>query len=318
MILVLGGLAAAVQGETDPAGWLVRADQAAERANFTGTLSLLEDGVPPRTMMIEQGFDGRHTHQRWVSVSGGEECEIVRRANESAVVFPDRQVVIHGRPHSEGLIPNIRMDVEQVHRHYELEIQGREKIAGRDCQLVTAVSKDEYRYGCELCVDTASGLLLRARMVTPTGEKIEKFTFTSIDVLESIRHFAPDSFWMATDIRGFETVHLPYAAQPAPDHWQVGNRPPGFTEHLAVIRQLPGNPEPVYHMVLADALSRISVFITRLPEGGETQSRQFVRQALNGYITVRDGHQVTVIGGVPAETVRMIGDSLHRSADSLN
>ena len=318
LIMVLVGLAATVKGETDPASWLVRADQAAERANFTGTLSLLDGSLTQRTMKIEQGFDGRNTHQRWVSVSGGEECEILRRANESAVVFPDRRVVIHGRPDSEGLIPDIQMDIDQVDEHYELEVQGKEKIAGRDCQLVMAASKDEYRYGCEFCVDTASGLPLRARMVTPSGEKIEQFAFTSLDVLESIQEFAPNSFWLATDIHGFETINLPYGSQPAPGRWRVEDLPPGFEERLAVVRSLPNNPEPVYHMVLADALSRISVFITRLPEDGEVESQQFVRKALNGYVTVRDGHQVTVIGGVPAETVRMIGDSLHRNADSIN
>ena len=318
LIMVLAGLAATVRGETDPASWLVRADQAAERANFTGTLVLPDGGVTPRTMKIEQGFDGRNTHQRWVSASGGEECEILRRANESAVVFPDRRVVIHGRPDPEGLVPDIRMDLDRLSQHYELEVQGKEKIAGRDCQRVMAASKDEHRYGCELCVDTASGLALRARMVTPGGEKIETFTFTSIEVRESIRHFAPNSFWLATDTHGFETVHLPHGSHPAPGRWRVGDLPPGFEEHLAVVRKLPGNPEPVYHMVLADALSRISVFITRLPGDGEGESWQFARKALNGYVTVRDGHQVTVIGGVPAATVRMIGDSLHRSAESIN
>ena len=318
LIMVLVGLATTVKGEVDPASWLVRADQAAERANFTGTLSLLDGGVTQRTMKVKQGFDGRNTHQRWVSTSGGEECEIVRRANESAVVFPNRRVMIHGRQNPENLIPRIQRDIAQLKRYYQLETGGQEKVAGRPCQLVKATSRDNYRYGCELCVDTASGLPLRARMVTPSGEKIEKFAFTSVDVLESIQQFSPNSFWLATDTNGFETINLPYGSQPAPGQWRIENLPPGFVERLAVIRKLPLNPKPVYHIVLADALSRISVFVTRLPEDRQVKSRQFSRKALNGYITVRDGHQVTVIGGVPAETVRMIGDSVHRSADSMN
>lgn len=316
--MVLTGLAATAGAETDPARWLVRANQAAERANFTGVLFLHGGGAAQRTLRVEQGFDGRNTHQRWVSVSGGEDCEIVRRANESAVVFPGRRMVIHGRRPAGGLVPRIRMDLDRVGQHYELEMQGRERVAGRDCQLVLAVSKDAYRYGCELCVDTASGLPLRARMVTPGGERIEKFAFTSLDVLESIQQFAPSSFWLSTDTRGFRTVHLPYGARPAPGRWRVGKLPPGFEERLAVVRRLPRDPEPVYHLVVADALSRVSVFITRLPGDGRPESRRFSRKALNGYVTVRDGHRITVIGGVPAETVRMIGDSLRRSAEPLD
>ncbi len=313
LALILAGLAPATHGEQDPAGWLVRASQAAERANFTGTLSLLKAGAPRRLMRIEQGFDGRHTHQRWISVSGGEDCEIVRRSSEAAVAFPGRRVVIHGYQRPEGLIPKMRMDLGRVRQHYEIEIKGRERIAGRDCQLVVVTSKDRYRYGCELCVDTASGLPLRVRMMTPDGEKIERFSFTSLDVLDSIRQFSPGSFWLATDTRGFRTIRPPYGFQPAPDRWRVESMPPGFEKRLAVVRELPRDPRPVYHMVLADAMSRVSVFITSLPDDEGTRDWWFARKALNGYVTVRDGHQVTVVGSVPAETVRMIGDSLRRT-----
>ena len=308
---ILATLTPQAYGETDPASWLVRADQAAERANFSGTMSLAEDGETRRTMKIEQGFDGRNTHQRLVSVSGGEECEILRRGDESAVVYPDRRVVIHGYQRPRSPIPKIHQNLDRLKQYYRLALQGKEKVAGRDCQLVAAESKDDYRYGCELCVDMASGLPLRVRMMMPGGGKIEQFAFTALDVLESMQQFNPNSFWLATDTHGFEMIGLPYGSEPAPRVWHVDNLPPGFEEQFAVIRKLPLDPHPVYHMVLADALSRVSVFITPMPEDGQVKSREFSRKALNGYVTVRNGHRVTVIGGVPAETIRMIGDSLH-------
>lgn len=311
LVTVLATLGAPVQGETDPADWLVRVDQAAGRVSFSGTVTLLRDGATRRTMRIEQGFDGRNTHQRLVSVSGGEECEILRRGDESAVVYPGRRVILHGYRRSRSPIPKIHPDLDRLRQHYRLELRGREKVAGRDCQVVAAESKDGYRYGCELCVDTASGLPLRVRMMMPGGGKIEHFTFTSLDVRESMRQFGPASFWLATDTQGFETVALPSGSEPAPPMWRIENLPPGFEQQFAVIRKRPLDPEPIYHLVLADALSRISVFITpHPPEGTPERSWRFSRKALNGYVTIRDGHHVAVIGGVPAETVRMIGDSL--------
>ena len=305
---ILATLTPQVYGQTDPASWLVRVDIAAERANFSGTMSLIVDGEMRRTMKIEQGFDGRNTHQRLVSVSGGEECEILQRGDESAVVYPNRRVVIHGYRRSQSPIPKIHPDLDRLKQYYRLELRGQEKVAGRACQLVKAISRDNYRYGCEFCVDMVSGLPLR--MMMPGGEKIEHFTFTSLDVRESIQQFDPTSFWLATDTQGFEMVALPPGSEPAPHTWEIKNLPPGFEQQFAVIRKLPLNPEPIYHLVLADALSRISVFITHPPEGTPDKSWYFSRKALNGYVTIRDGHHVTVIGGVPAETVRMIGDSL--------
>lgn len=310
LILVLAGMGTMANAEMDPADWLVRADEAVERVNFSGTMSLLQDGETRRTMKIEQGFDGQSTYQRLVSVSGGEECEIVRRNEGSAVVFPDRRVVIHGHQQSENLIPEIQQDIAQLKQYYQLEAGGQEEVAGRPCQLIKATSRDNYRYGCEFCVDTVSGLPLRARMVTPSGETIEKFSFTSLDVRGSMQQFGPDSFWLATDTQGFEMIALPYGSELTPHMWRIENLPPGFEEQFVVSRKLPLNAEPIYHIVLADALSRISVFITHPPEGTPEESWQFSRKALNGYVTVRDGHHITVLGGVPAETVRMIGDSV--------
>ncbi len=311
LVTVLATLTPQVSGETDPASWLVRAHHAAERANFSGTVTLSEDGAARRTLKIEQGFDGRDTHQRLVSVSGGEECEILRRGDESAVVYPDRQVVIHGTQRPNSPIPGLHQDLDRLQQYYRLELRGQDQVAGRDCQVVVAESRDRYRYGCEICVDTASGLPLRVDMVTPDGERIEHFAFSALDVRDATRPFGPDRFWLATDTHGFETVGLPYGSELAPHAWQVADLPPGFEEQFAVVRKLPLDPNPVYHMVLADALSRVSVFITRLPDEAPAEGRAFSRKALNGYVTVRNGHRAIVIGGVPAETVRMIGESLH-------
>ena len=274
LVTILATLTPQVSGETDPASWLVRADQAAERANFSGTMSLVEDGEVRRTMKIEQGFDGRNTHQRLVSVSGGEECEILRRGDESAVVYPDRRVVIHGYPRLRSPIPKLHPDPDRLRPYYRLEAGGQEEVAGRPCQLVKATSRDGYRYGYEFYVDTASGLPLRVRVVTPTGEKIEQFSFTSLDMKDSIQQFGPKSFWLATDTQGFETVALPYGSELAPHAWRIENLPPGFEERFAVIRKLPLNPEPIHHIVLADALSRISVFIAPPPPPAGTPPRK--------------------------------------------
>ena len=287
LVTILATLTPQVNGETDPASWLVRVDIAAERANFSGTMSLVVNGQIRRTMKIEQGFDGQNTHQRLVSVSGGEECEILRRGDESAVVYPDRRVVIHGYQRSQIPIPKIHQNLDRLKQYYQLETGEQEEVAGRPCQLVKATSRDHYRYGCEFCVDMASGLPLRVRMMMPGGEKMEHFTFTSLDVMESIQEFDPNSFWLKTDTQGFETVALPSGAEPVPHTWEIKNLPPGFEQQFAVIRKLPLNPEPIYHLVLADALSRISVFITHPPEGTPEKSWHFSRKALNGYVTIR-------------------------------
>ena len=126
--LVLAGLVSTAGAEADPMAWLTRADEAVGHSNFTGTILLYENGSE-RVMRIQQGFDGKQVQQRLVALSG-EECEILRREDESSVVFPDRRLVIYGYQRTESPIPNILQDMEQMSKYYELEIQGRSRSRG--------------------------------------------------------------------------------------------------------------------------------------------------------------------------------------------
>ena len=79
---------------------------------------------------------------------------------------------------------------------------------------------------------------------------------------------------------------------------------------MAVVRKLPRSGMLVQHVVLADPLSQVSVFIESPSPANPLRNRLFQHWTHNGYQIMRHGHRVTVLGRVPAATVRMIGDSL--------
>ena len=306
LCVALSGMGASAQAQIEPSAWLARAAKAAEQTNFTGTVILNRHGEM-RTMRIYHGFDGERAHQRMVALSG-EECEILRRADEASVVFPKRRLVVHGHQNERDPLPKISNDVESLERHYELEIEGRERVAGRECVKVLATPRDMYRYGYALCLDARSDLPLRVQLVTPNGERYDHFAFTTLMVLESIQEFRPDTFNIETDTQGFSRMGISYGALPTVPQWRVQELPPGFEQQSSVMRIPPRGGDPVQHMVLADPLSRISVFIEPLPD--PTHDLSFKRWAYHGYQMVRHGHQITVVGGVPAKTAQMIGNSL--------
>ena len=307
LCVMLSGVGGA-QAQTEPSDWLVRAAKAAEQTNFMGTVVLHRDGKS-RTMQIYQGFDGQQAHQRLVTLSG-EECEVLRRADESSVVFPRRRVLIHGHRSERNPIPKIPHDAAFLKQHYELALEGRERVADRECVLVTAMPRDMYRYGCTLCVDTVTSLPLRVQMRVPGRELVELFAFTTLKVLESMDEFEPDTFRVGANVAGYSRVGMPYGVMPAVQPWQARNLPPGFKQRLSVVRRLPRNGTPVQHMVLADPLSQVSVFIEPPSPTNPLRNRMFRHWTHNGYQMMRHGHRITVFGGVPATTVRMIGDSL--------
>ena len=302
-LLAAPGAAAAA----DPVALLERAERAARSASFTGTV-VRQAGDRMRALRIVQGVDGRGVHQRLVARSG-ERCEILRRGREAVVVYPDRRLVLRGRGEAAGLFPRLGASPAELAAQYRLRALGVEQVAGRGCRVVRVLPRDRYRYGCELCVDQASGLPLRLRLFAGPGrEPVEEFVFTALTVLESMAQLGPDAFRLRSDIRDYRAAELPLGARPDAGRWRFEGLPPGYRLRRAIVRR-DARAAPVHQLVVADAMTRVSVFVTERP-GDAAAPAGFAPAGRPAYQTAVDGHQVVVVGAVPPEAMRMIGDAL--------
>ncbi len=312
------GIALAMPAAADEAlvAWVERAQEASQRANYSGTLALMR-GEKLRVLEVRQGFDGERRMRYLRSVSGPQ-IEFLRLGTASRVVYPTHKLVIQGvgaGGPAGAVLARLDESMQHVPEHYELHDQGVEQVAGRNCRHVRFMPRDHYRYGCDLCVDQLSGLLLQARVLSPEGEMLEQFSFTSMELHEAFSDFSSESFKLRTDMRGFARKQLPHDAQPASAQWQVQEMPPGFAVRQTMARKRGEDEQPMLHMVVSDALSRVSVFIEGVPVHLPiSRAREhFIRHAHHGYMTTRDGYLITVVGNAPFETVRMIADSLRRN-----
>ena len=289
----------------DPAALLERADRAARSVSFTGTV-VRRAGERMRALRVMQGVDHHGVHRRLVARSG-ESCEILRRGREAVVVYPERRLVLRGRGGAE-LFPELAASPAELAAQYRLRTLGVERIAGRACRVVRALPRDRYRYGCELCVDRASGLPLRLRLFGAAGrEPVEEFVFTSLTVLESMAQFEPGTFRLHSDVRDYRAAALPLDARPAAGRWRFEGLPPGYRLRRAIVRR-DARAAPVHQLVVADAMSRVSVFVTE--RAGAAPPAGFAAAAGPAYLTAFNGHQVVVVGAAPPAAMRMIGDGL--------
>ena len=67
----------------------------------------------------------------------------------------------------------------------------------------------------------------------------------------------------------------------------------------------------MHHMVFSDGMASVSVFVEDHQSENTLLNGFSSMGALNAYGQAFDGHHVTVIGEVPAATVRLIGQSIH-------
>jgi Negative regulator of sigma E activity len=206
---------------------------------------------------------------------------------------------------------------------YHFRDLGPTRIAGRSCDGVEVVPRDQYRFGYQVWVDTQTHVPLRVNLIGKADSVLEQVMFTEISFPANI----PDSaFRPKIDTSKFRvlTRNLPDAdngpdeilTSSAPIGWTFGSLPPGFQETLHDVRTLPGAGGKVDHMLVSDGLSAVSVFIAPdSPKNRKGEFRGISRiGAVEAYGRVVDGHQVTVVGEVPEITVRLIGDAVKRVA----
>jgi len=102
--------------------------------------------------------------------------------------------------------------------------------------------------------------------------------------------------------------------------YRASELPPGFRLTEQGAHTLGGASVPASHLVYSDGLATVSVFVEEQPASGaaaapDTQAEppmQGLARVGSGYAfsTVVQGHQVTAVGEVPAQTVEFIAHSV--------
>jgi sigma-E factor negative regulatory protein RseB len=300
---------AAMSGQAARA-WLDKMTHAVESLNYEGTFVFMR-GDKVDTMHIIHARNEEGVRERLVSLTG-EAREIIRDQGVLTCVWPHKNsVVVENARTQYGIATPIPADTEAFDNYYRFRVAGSDRIAGRRCRKIAIKPKDDLRYGHRLCIAEGSGILLRSVMLNPEGIPIEKVMFTSIRLRETIpdQRFEPtmieeDYVWHRVDVR-----YQPSKLEPDPS-WQIECVPTGFEMISNSKRVIAASPEPVQHMILTDGLASVSVFIANPQDPTSVFEGTTHSGALNAYARSVNDHQVTVVGEVPEETVRMIAQSI--------
>ena len=186
--------------------------------------------------------------------------------------------------------------------------------------------KDQFRFGYRLWLDEKTAMPLKTQLCDSRGAVIEQIFFARLDMPENI----PDSELVpAVRTDGMRWVRQGPShdnASPALAAYRASQLPPGFHLTVAGAQILGGATVPASHLVYSDGLATVSVFVearqtdARAPgSGADTPSNPPPEAPMQGlarvgsgfaFSTVVQGHQVTAVGEVPAQTVEFIAHSV--------
>lgn len=315
ILLFLGAACATAGASQEGAVWLMKINDAARQLNYSGTFVYVQDQHIETMRVIHRSGD---TMRQRIYALNGAPREVIRDAKEVWCYAPDKKLGIHEyRQVTEQGFPNLLpRGLEHLVQHYKVRMGSRGRIADREAQQIMVVPRDEFRYGYDLWADQETGLLLRAALLDGTHSPIEQYLFTEVEIgadispneLEPVTPKA-DLVWYGDAkpgrISGSDAAEMPAG------NWVIEDVPEGFMLTRKIKRLSPMRSKMVEHYVYSDGLAAVSVFVEKIQELSRARLGGLNNMgAAHAFGREINGHQITVVGEVPSQTVDLIGKSI--------
>lgn len=299
----------------DPRSWLARMNEALTTRNYDGVFMHLHGGRVETMRIIHRVQDG-HVTERLVSLDGSGR-EFVRNGTELTCYLPDRRMVlVEQRPSDSTLLGNLPRFDASTEGFYDLKQVKRTRLMGRTTRVIAVLPKDGYRYGYRLWIDEATTMPLKTQLCDGQGNVIEQVQFANLTLPARI---ADSAFKPQVSTEGFRWLRQDpkhHVAAETTTTWRAWRLPPGFRMTLRAAQAMPGASGPVEHLVFSDGLASVSVFVEGRTQTSATMAGAAKVGSSSAFSTTRDGHQITAVGEVPPETVRVIANSMQADGGS--
>lgn len=296
----------------DARDWLARMEQAVETMSYEGTFVHIAGGTMETMQVVHRVKDGQVTERLFSRDQPGR--EVIRNDEKVTCIFADQRAVLveqrktRERSPLRAALPRYSTELD---RWYEFREGGSGRKLGRVVRLIEILPRDSLRYGHRLWLDEATAMPLKVQLVDSSGRTVEEVQFVSIQLPARI---TDERLEPAVELAGFswyvqEGDEAATEVESDPG-WTASGVPSGFRLTTARRQVLPGASQAVEHLVYSDGLASISVFVEPANSVDEALKGASRIGGASAFSTVREGHQITAVGEVPASTVREVARSL--------
>jgi sigma-E factor negative regulatory protein RseB len=299
---------------------LERIKLASLQRSFSGTLVYTAADVMSSSRVARYG-SGDAVVER-IEVLDGHQQRSYRQNDAVHTIWPSQRLVTVERrsvvDEAVGLTP---LDPRLL-ASYELRHLGEDRIVGRNAAVFLLKPRDESRFAQRVWADSASGLLLRADVLSPQGQVLESTAFTSLE-LDVRMARDPQSALAARRTEGYRTVTLTTEKSSLEaEGWTADRLPPGFRLIGCVQRSLAdptdaanGKSSTALQAVFSDGLARVSVFIeTHDPAKPRTPLMTHLGATHTLMKPFANRWWLTVMGDVPLSTLKAFAEGLSRKS----
>ena len=294
--------------------WLERMTTAMSQMSYQGTFVYVRDDVV-ETMRITHVTDETGVRERLYSVSGPHR-EVIRDRKGVRCVLEDTAAVVEDQVVASSYFPELPLSIiDGDSSGYRLETVGEARIAGHTARRVSISPEDRFRYGYDFWLEEQTGLLLKWVLFDARHRPLAKLVFTDFAIGSAINLSELESDARAEDFVEMKTFspEETVVTQSSP-RWQPTKLPPGF--NLASYSHKSGAEGVYEHMVYSDGLAAVSVYVEQNGVGAAVKPGISQLGTNNAFTRTEGDLQITVIGEVPAITVKSIANEIALSVAS--
>ncbi|MFK8052713.1 MAG: MucB/RseB C-terminal domain-containing protein [Woeseiaceae bacterium] len=293
---------------------------AVNATNYRGTLIRSVSGRMDSMELLHSNEDGFIREK--LTAMDGEGREIIRSGNELVWILPHRRIkLVDTNSTPSNAFVRLQAANAALGDLYSLEAHGSDRVAGRKALRYFVRPRDGYRYGHKFWIDAATSLPLRMQLVD--GKRvIEEIRFVSIEIgvdfvggdfdsdIDSADFHVIQAGTSAASMAANSNGEVGDAARTADGtEWSPKEMALGFRLNDDQVQTVEINGRKSRRFVFSDGLVSVSVFIEQRPSGNVAMSSQLGKMgASHTYQRNVGGRVLTVVGEVPAETLRMLAE----------
>lgn len=313
------GLAQAGDGPASGAearGWLQRIHVAASQRNYQGTLVVTANGTLSSSRLAHY-CEGDQFLER-IEMLDGQPRRVYRHNEQVLTLWPAAKVARIEQRDAVALFPALLSGgEEQLFERYDMLAEGSDRVAGLDAAVFLLRPRDGHRFAQRLWAERASGLLLRADVLSPDGRVLETAAFTEVTIGVKAQ---PESVLAPMKrLDGYRLLRsAPQRTGLEAEGWRLNAPVAGFRQVSCVKRSLEGAGDgerapsaDVLQTIFSDGLTHVSVFIEPL-RADRQRAGAAAFGATHTLMQPFGTHWVTVMGDVPMATLKQFAAALER------
>jgi sigma-E factor negative regulatory protein RseB len=293
--------------------WLLRMHESSKRRAYIGTY-VVSSGGSMSAAKIWHLCEGNQQIERVETLTGAPRT--IFRHNDKVVTFmPEQKVVRTEKRESIATFPDLIQSADgQIADFYTLKADGVERIAGLESDVVVLLPKDNLRYGYRVWTEQKRGLVVKLQTLDAGGQVLEQAAFSELQLDASVK--MDKLMQMMGKVDGYRAEQPALVKTTASAQGWVLKAPVAGFKPMSCYKRPAGSgnasgDEPM-QWIFSDGLASVSLFVEPFDRQRHDKETSMLMGATQSMSKQLGAYWLTVMGEVPAATLRLFASGLER------